>query len=406
MFDPGEEARRSGRASVDAILQFAWDAETFTSNDAMPVVGLTRSTTIEAIDELIARGLVHELSNARAGGEYRKGRPARRFAFRADAGVVVGVDAGRAHIVAMVADLRGRVLHSATSEPGEDHDSVDERREAVESAIDDALIAAGVSRADVVAVCLGVPAPVDRSGRSPRHRDGFWDRMNPGLIDLVAEWAPVVRVENDASLTAVAEGSVGAAVGCRDFVALLAGMRLGAGIVVDGALLRGTHGGAGEMVAFDNVVGVGEVGGIGYRIGEWVREAVAAGDILPGHPLARGGITVDTPRRVLQLAREGDVSAQGIVERAGSMVARVAGVFGSILDSERIVVSGAVSDDIEDVLVVARRLLPTELDLPAPHLVASPLGAEVVAVGAVAAAVESARRGILALASMSVPASV
>lgn len=396
MFDPADEVRGSGRASVDAILQFAWDAETFTSNDAMPVVGLTRSTTIEAIDELIDRGLVHELPNARAGGEYRKGRPARRFAFRADAGVVVGVDAGRAHIVTMVADLRGRVLHAATSELGDDHDSADERRAAVSSAIDEALIAAGSSRSDVVAVCLGVPAPVDRSGRSPGHRDGFWDRMNPGLLDVVGEWAPIVRVDNDASLTAVAEGRLGAAVGCRNFVALLAGMRLGAGIVVDGTLLRGAHGGAGEMVAFDNVVGVGEVGGIGYRIGEWVREAIAEGSIAPEHPLARGDAPADS-RTVLQLAREGDASAQDIVEKAGSMVARVAGVFGSILDSERIVVSGAVSGDIEDVLVVARRLLPTELDLPAPQIVASPLGAEVVAVGAVAAAVDSARRGILAL---------
>ncbi len=400
MFDPVDDARGSGRASVDAVLQFAWDAETFTSNDAMPVVGLTRSTTIEAIDELIARGLVRELPNARAGGEYRKGRPARRFAFRADAGVVVGVDAGRGHIVTMVADLRGHVLHSATSEPGEDHDSADERREAVASAIDDVLTVAGFSRSDVVAVGLGVPAPVDRAGRSPAHRDGFWDRMNPGLLELIGAWAPIVRVENDASLTAVAEGTLGAAVGCRNFVALLAGMRLGAGIVVDGTLLRGTHGGAGEMVAFDNVVGVGEVGGIGYRIGEWVRDAIAAGEIPADHPLARREGVDPVPRDVLELARDGDIPARAIVEKAGSMVARVAGVFGSILDSERIVVSGAVSDDIEDVLVVARRLLPTELDLPAPQLVASPLGAEVVAIGAVAAAVESARRGILALSSM------
>ena len=89
------------------MLQFAWDAETFTSSDAMPVVGLTRSTTIDAIDELIERGLVREMPNAREGGDYRKGRPSRRFSFAADAGVVLGVDAGRAHIVVHVADLAG-----------------------------------------------------------------------------------------------------------------------------------------------------------------------------------------------------------------------------------------------------------------------------------------------------------
>lgn len=46
-------------------------------------------------------------------------------------------------------------------------------------------------------------------------------------------------------------------------------------------------------------------------------------------------------------------------------------------------------------LAVARRLLPAELDVPAPELVASSLGADVVSMGAVAAALESFRDGAL-----------
>ena len=241
------------RASVDAVLQFAWDAETFTSSDAMPVVGLTRSTTIDAIDELIDRGLLREMPNAREGGDYRKGRPSRRFSFAADGGAVLGVDAGRAHVVAHVADLSGAALATATISIAPADDTADGRRRAIGAVIAQALDEAGTERSRVVAACAGVPAPVDESGRSPQDRSEFWDRMNPDLPGLLSEWAPIVRVENDASLTAIAEGSVGAAVGCRSFVALLAGERMGAGIVIDGNLLRGIHGGAGEMAAFDNV---------------------------------------------------------------------------------------------------------------------------------------------------------
>ena len=111
-----------------------------------------------------------------------------------------------------------------------------------------------------------------------------------------------------------------------------------------------------------------------------------------------------TAQEILALAREGDADAQRLVARAGAVVARVAGVFGSLLDPERIVISGAVAAGVEDILAVARQLMPRELDLPAPALVASPLGPEVVAIGAVSAAVAAARAGILDLSLRKAPA--
>lgn len=385
------------RASVEAVLQFAWDAGIFTSTDAMPAVGLTRSTTIDAIDELIDRGLVREMPNAREGGDYRKGRPSRRFSLAGDAGVILGVDAGRAHIVVHVADLAGGTRARVTTAIGAADDTADGRRRAFGAAIEQALAEAGVDRSRVVAACAGVPAPVDESGRSPQDRSDFWDRMNPDLPGLLSGWAPLVRVENDASLTAIAEGTVGAAVGCRSYVALLAGDRMGAGIVIDGNLLRGVHGGAGEMGAFDNVSGVGSADGIGARLAEWAIDAIARGEIGPRHPLATLPRSSVTAEAILALARTGDVEAGKLAAKAGAVIARVAGMFGSLLDPERIVISGAVAAGIEDVLAVARELAPREQALPSPALVASPLGADVVAIGAVSAALASARAGILDL---------
>ena len=236
------------RASLDALLRYAWDAGVFTAGDALEAVGLSRSTTIEAIDDLVGLGLVRELANARAGADYRKGRPSRRFELRADAAVVVGVDAGQVHLVTTVADLRGRTLATRTDLAGPGDDSAARRRVLVVQAIDAALGEAGVGRDDVLSVCVGVPAPVDDAGRSPVHRSGFWGRMNPDLVDLLSSWVPIVRVENDALLASVAEHARGAAVGLRNSVTLLAGQRLGAGVVIDGNVLRGAHGGVGELV--------------------------------------------------------------------------------------------------------------------------------------------------------------
>lgn len=385
------------RASLSAVLEYAWDAGEFTATDAMARVGLTRSTTIDVIDELVDRGLLRELANARAGGDYRKGRPARRFELRSDAGAVVGIDAGRSHLTTTVSDLRGGTLVRKHVALDPDHDQPGVRREAAASALDSALDAASLSRADVVALCVGVPAPVDGSGRSPAHRDDFWLRMNPGFADEFADSIAFVRVENDAYLAAAAERMSGAAAGCDDFVTLLAGERLGAGICVDGRILRGAHGGVGETVAFDHVIGVGGAWGLGYRAAEWAREAVAAGDVAAGSPLAVLKPDALDGRQVLELAAAGDADALKIAERVGGLLAIVTGVFGSLFDPRRVIIAGAVAAGIQPVLEAARRALGDELDLPAPELCASPLGADVVSIGAVAAALESARAGILDL---------
>jgi hypothetical protein len=68
-----------------------------------------------------------------------------------------------------------------------------------------------------------------------------------------------------------------------------------------------------------------------------------------------------------------------------------------MFDPQRVIVSGAVSPGIGPVVDFAREMLPTDLDLPAPEIVVSQLGADVVAVGAVVAAVEAVREKALSL---------
>ena len=382
------------RVNLDAALTYAWSAGAFTSTEAMSALGLARSTTIEAIDDLVSLGFLRELPNARAAGEYRNGRPSRRFELAADSAVVVGVDAGRAHLVTTVANLRGERLVALTNALDVEADSAAERRTLIAAAVDAALVRAGKDRDDVLSICVGVPAPVDREGRSPAHRENFWARMNPELLELFA-WVPIARVANDASLASVAEHAHGAAVGLHDTVTLLAGDRFGAGVVVDGNRLHGAHGGVAETLVLRNLEGVGEAYGIGYQIGAWARARVAAGDLPAGHALRQLPAEAVTAPVVLELASQGDAESVAIAERAGMVLSRIAGVFGSLYDPERIIIAGAVADGIEEVLEVARSRLPGELDLPAPELVASALGADVVSVGAVAAALEAARDGAL-----------
>ncbi len=392
------------RHSLEAVLAYAWDAEAFTASDVMAAVALTRSTTIDVLDELVVRGLLIEMPNARAVGEYSKGRPARRFALRADAGLVVGVDAGRGHITATVADLRGVPVATSRLSIDPERDSPERRRRAAEKVVDATLTRARATRDDLVAVCVGVPAPVDRSGRSPIHHDGFWQRMNPDFVDTFAPWAPVVRVENDASLAAVAEHAQGAAVGYDDFVALLAGERFGAGLWLDGRLLRGAHGGAGETVAFDRVEGVGSAYGLAPRCVDAARAAIAAGTLPAGSTLAEVPPDDLDAKRVLDLAASGDPGALAVAAEVGGQLAIVTGLLGSLFDVRRVVISGAIAAGAGPIIAAAAEALPAALHLPPPEIVASPLGADIVSIGAVAAALESTRARAIDLEAFRLPA--
>lgn len=376
---------------MSAVLDFAWTAGEFTASEAMAGTSLTRSTAIDAIDTLVGAEILRELPNARAAGTYRAGRPSRRFVLPADLGVVIGVDAGDTHLAVTVADLLDETLvhHRVEFDPTQ---TVSERRATILGRLGDALTEAGVAREQVLAVCVGVAAPVNRDGISPPHPEGFWERTNPGLAEALEDWAPVVQIKNDAQLAAIAEGAEGAAIGCRDYVALLASERFGSGVVVDGHVLHGAHGGVGEGVVFDHIVGVGSAFGLRYAVQDQVRAAVDSGEISHDSAVGRlvGTRRID-PRLVLTLAASGDRDAVLITSRVGATVARVVGVLGSMYDPARVIVCGAVAESIEPVLTAARRILPQELHLPAPEILASTLGAEVVSRGAVATARRAAR---------------
>lgn len=381
----------TGRASVSAVLDFAWTVGEFTATEVMAGTSLTRSTAIDAIDTLVSAQVLRELPNARAAGSYRSGRPARRFVLAQDLGVVIGVDAGDTHLTVTVADVLDRTLvHHRT-----DLDSTQSaraRRETILGQMARALEEADAVRDDILAICVGVAAPVNRDGISPPHPDGFWERTNPGLAAALADWARVVEIKNDAQLAAIAEGSSGAAIGCRDYVALLASERFGGGVVVDGHVLHGAHGGVGEGVVFDHIIGVGSAVGLRYALQDQVRAAVDSGEI--GHDTAIGRLAdaeqVD-PRIVLMAAASGDADALLATARVGETLARVVGVLGSMYDPARVIVCGAVAESIEPVLAAAREVLPAQLHLPAPEILASTLGAEVVSIGAVTTARRAAR---------------
>ncbi len=388
-----------GRASTAAVLGYAWGADAFRTDDAMEATGLTRSTTINALDELISLGLIHELSNTRTDNSYRFGRPSRRFQFRANAGTLLGIDAGRSSITLTVADLCGQPLARAQRHLEPSDVIPQHRRLALFNSITQVLDMASLSIHDVVAITVGVPAPVDSLGRSPSHPEGFWQDMNPNFQDYLKDTFPIVRVENDATLAAHAEALSGSMTTCQNFVSLLAGRRLGAGIMLDGKVVHGAHGGVGELEVFNYVKGLEHQSGLVDLIDRWIKEDLASGIIPATHPLAQIPLPELTAELEIPYMHSSDPAMQPVIERVGEFLSRSCEVFSCLYDPEYVVVCGQIAPALGDAIRHAQKLLDSRAYLPPPRLIPSTLGNDIDSLGAVASARSAAQAGILTLRS-------
>jgi predicted NBD/HSP70 family sugar kinase len=173
-------------------------------------------------------------------------------------------------------------------------------------------------------------------------------------FDLAGALAPVLGpaiVENDCNLAVIAERWCGAAIGLDDIVCVLAGERIGAGIMLGGKLMRGHAGAAGEM-AF---LGAYDAEQEAHGIAQFTR-------MLSG----------EAPEAVFTRAGQGDEEALAIVERverwAGSGIVMTA----QIVNPEVVVIGGGVARAGEVLLGPLRARLERMVRLP-PRIEASPL---------------------------------
>ncbi|MFT4234788.1 MAG: ROK family protein [Microbacterium sp.] len=370
------------RMNVAAVLRLALAGADFTAAEVMRETGLTRATVLDVCADLESSGWLTGVTPDRTAA--RVGRPAIRYRLRDDAGVVVGVDAGEVHYRVVVADLRGRVLGRVHAMVDAHEVGREGRVRAAEELIGAALSEAHRTADDVLVTIVGIPAPVDAQGASPVGDGAFWPLMNAGFARLGGR----VVVENDANLAALAEHEVGA--DTHNSATLLSGERFGAGLIVDGRLLRGARGGAGEARFMQALFPGAQWGhGVGRLARAWARERLASSD----EPSALRELDVEDVEAedVFHAASEGDALAKKIIERLGERLARVVVVMSSLLDVDRVVLAGAIASSLGPVVTQARVVLQEQFQSPYPQLVASELGGDVVVRGAIESALAHIR---------------
>jgi glucokinase len=270
----------------------------------------------------------------------------------------VGVDVGGTKVLGVALDGAGAVVaeHRVPTPVGS--------RALLEDVLEVVSVLRG--RCDAVdAVGVGLPGLVDRDGvlRFAPNLPGVVE-LPVGRLVAEATGLPVV-VDNDATCATWAEHRVGAAQGAADAILVTLGTGIGGGLVMDGVLVRGANGFAGEIghmvVDADGIAcvcgrrGCWERYASGSGLGRMAREAAEAGRGRRMVALAGGDADLVRGEHATAAALEGDAEALAVVDRfAGWFAVGLANLV-HVLDVSTCVVGGGLVEAGDVVLGPIRR---------------------------------------------------
>ena len=298
--------------------------------------GLSRTTVSSLVAELRSAGLVSDADSRT--GHARGGRPGVQLVLRNPSQVVVGIDFGHSHIAIAAADIGHNLLAERRHDLDVNHEAI-QALDVAARMFGEVLDEVGMERSSVLGAGIGIPGPVDRARGTAGSA-----KILPGWVGLriAAEMEQrlgvPVQIENDANLGALAELTWGAGRDCSNFTYIKAATGIGAGIVLDGRLLRGATGTAGEI----GHTTLDEAGPLCYCGNRGCLETVASGPAIV-QLVGRVDGEVLTLARIVELALAGDVRCRRAVADAGREIGVAVAGLCNLIDPERVIVGGLLS---------------------------------------------------------------
>jgi predicted NBD/HSP70 family sugar kinase len=184
-----------------------------------------------------------------------------------------------------------------------------------------------------------------------------------------------VWIENDGNAAAIGESLVGVGRWARDFVYLYVATGLGGGIIVDGNLLRGEYGNAGEVAQL----------------------------LPPGsypHPnlellfrlVKKHGIEVDSVTEMIHRFDPGWPGVEEWIAKVQDSLSLIASASAAILDPKAIVIGGRIPPKLAELVIPHIAIFDQERRLdprPLPKIVAAEAAGDAAAIGAAALSFDS-----------------
>ena len=267
-----------------------------------------------------------------------------------DSTFVVGIDVGGQTSKIGVVDASGNVL-AQTVIRTDTHDQVGlyiaELAEAVKG-----LIKESGTEGKIKGIGVGAPNGNYYTGTIENAPNLTWGHDKVEFSKLLSEamGGLPVSLTNDANAAAVGEMTYGAAKGMKNFIMITLGTGVGSGVVIDGDVVYGHDGFAGELGHVTavrtngRVCGCGKTGcletyasatGVARTAGEWLE--------LSDEPSVLRGLDKIASKDVYEAAKAGDKLALKIFEFTGKILGRSFADFIAFSSPEAIVLFGGLA---------------------------------------------------------------
>ncbi|GAB2872297.1 ROK family transcriptional regulator [Lentzea nigeriaca] len=317
------------RAAIEALLRNG----PLTRSELERLIGLSKPATaqlltrLETADTVVRNGL-------RGGG---RGPRAQLWSVNGTLAHIAAIDLTPETVDIAIADISGAVLTEHKAPMPVKHGVL----EAFVSAVGKACGQAGLQPDQLLHVVVGCPGAVNPANGElayAPHLPGWNGFDMPGR--LREQLAAPVSVENDVNLVALEEMVAGRATEVRDFVVIWPADLVGAAVVINGVLLRGASGGAGEIDGLmipDRACADTDTDRSGGTFGELLSNASIC-------KLARAhGLAARNAQAVVRKAlAAGPAGREFLVDLARRIATGVASVV-AVLDPELILLSGDIA---------------------------------------------------------------
>jgi len=234
-----------------SILRIIKEQKEISRIDISRLLGVNKPVVSLVVSKLISLGYVREIGKKEFSP--KSGRKPILLTFVPDSKFVIGVDIGGTKIEVILTDLAGNILKRKCS-PLQGTERKEELLTSLVSLVQSFFTE--VKREKVLGVGIGIPGTVDENfviKRLPAFGIVDWEAKTE--LEEILELP--VFLENNANLDALAESKIGAGRGYKCVLLISIGWGIGAGIVYDGKIFRGSRGKAGEF---------------GHIVTDWERE--------------------------------------------------------------------------------------------------------------------------------------
>lgn len=264
----------------------------------------------------------------------------------------IGIDIGGTNIAIGLVDEEGKIVYKKSIET-EVHKGEEVIVENMISAINEIVTENSLKLDEIDLIGIGVPGTVDYDNGIVKECVNLnWKEVNIGEI-FKKKINKTVLLENDANAAAGGEYLYGSMKNAKNSILLTLGTGVGAGLILNGKLFRGSNGAAleaGHIILGENFYdcscgnnGCFETFASATAIIKYAKKLVQEGKETIIMEKAHNDIEKITAKIVFDSARENDLVANMVLDRFVTYMAKGINSIVNLLDVDSIAIGGGVS---------------------------------------------------------------